>query len=153
MAKKMPVNDGDIAAPTEREILVTPDAAERSSGDTTAIVYDWRVGTSICEMLNRSSNTATANGSVGMSGTRISNTFDGMCVKTIVLIKPILLASLTASKAEIPANIFAPKKIEPMMPASIPNLIWNQYAIMACTGLNRAVSPELADRAPPASAP
>jgi len=34
----MPVNEGEIAAPTERAILVTPDAAERSSGDTTAIV-------------------------------------------------------------------------------------------------------------------
>ena len=122
----MPVNEGETAAPTERAILVTPEAADRSSGDTTATVYDWRVGTSICEMLNRSSKTVIANGSVGMSGTRISNRFDGMCVKTIVLIKPNLFASLTASKAEIPANIFAPKKIEPMMPASIPNLIWNQ---------------------------
>src|SRR5664280_869630 len=92
-AKKMPVNEGEIAAPTERAMFVTPEAAERSSGDTTAIVYDWRVGTSICEMLNRKSKTVIANGSVGMSGTRISNIFDGMCVKTIVLIKPILLAS------------------------------------------------------------
>jgi len=81
----MPVNEGEIAAPTERAILVTPEAAERSSGDTTAIVYDWRVGTSICEMLNRQSRTVIANGSVGRSGTKISNTFDGMCVKTFVL--------------------------------------------------------------------
>jgi hypothetical protein len=28
-------------------MLVTPEAAERSSGVTTAMVYDWRVGTSI----------------------------------------------------------------------------------------------------------
>src|SRR3989304_6007259 len=110
----MPVNEGEIAAPMERAILVTPEAAERSSGDTTAIVYDWRVGTSICEMLNRNSRTVTANGSVGMGGTRISSTFDGMCVKTIVLIRPILSASRTARKAEVPAHIFAPTKLGPM---------------------------------------
>jgi len=38
--KKMPVNMGETDAPTERAIAVTPAAAERSSGATTAIVYD-----------------------------------------------------------------------------------------------------------------
>ena len=52
------------------------------------MVYDWRVGTSICEMLKRASSTPIASGSVGISGTSISSTFDGMCVKTIVLISP-----------------------------------------------------------------
>jgi len=42
---------GATAAPVVRATPVTPAAAERSSGSTTAIVYDWRVGTSICEML------------------------------------------------------------------------------------------------------
>ena len=40
LAKKMPVNAGERDAPTERAIEVTPEAAERSSGATTAIVYD-----------------------------------------------------------------------------------------------------------------
>lgn len=35
-----PVSAGDHAAPIERAIVVMPDAAERSSGSTTAIVYD-----------------------------------------------------------------------------------------------------------------
>jgi len=35
-----PASAGDTAAPTERAIVVMPDAAERSSGATTAIVYD-----------------------------------------------------------------------------------------------------------------
>ena len=57
--------DGEIAAPTVRAIPVTPAAAERSSASTTAITYDWRVGTSIWLSENRSSKTATASGRVG----------------------------------------------------------------------------------------
>ena len=40
VAKKIPVKTGERDAPTERAIEVMPDAAERSSGATTAIVYD-----------------------------------------------------------------------------------------------------------------
>src|SRR5512143_3692522 len=80
-----PVIEGEMAAPVVRATPVTPAAAERSSGSTTAIVYDWRVGTSICEMLKRSSSTSTANGSVGINGTRISRTFEGICVNALVL--------------------------------------------------------------------
>ena len=40
MLKKNPVNAGEREAPTERAMAVTPEAAERSSGATTAIVYD-----------------------------------------------------------------------------------------------------------------
>ena len=36
-----------MAAPVVRATPVTPAAAERSSGSTTAMTYDWRVGTSI----------------------------------------------------------------------------------------------------------
>ena len=85
MLKKTPVREGEMAAPTERAMVVTPEAAERSSGDTTAMVYDWRVGTSICEMLKRSSSSSTAKGRVGINGTRISRTFEGMCVKQHML--------------------------------------------------------------------
>ena len=46
-----------------------------------------------------------------MSGTRQRSTFDGMCVKTIVLISPIRFAIRTASSAETPARMFAPKKM------------------------------------------
>ena len=37
-------DDGEIAAPVVRATPVTPAAADRSSGSTTAITYDWRVG-------------------------------------------------------------------------------------------------------------
>ena len=52
--------DGEMAAPMDRTTDVTPAAAERSSGETTATVYACRVGTSICEMLNRASKSPTA---------------------------------------------------------------------------------------------
>ena len=42
-----PANKGLIAAPIVRATPVIPAAAERSSGRTTAIVYDCLVGTSI----------------------------------------------------------------------------------------------------------
>ena len=51
LAMSAPESAGDTEAPTERAMPVMPAAAERSSGDTIAMVYDWRVGTSICEML------------------------------------------------------------------------------------------------------
>ena len=35
---KIPAREGEIAAPTERAIEVTPEAADRSSGATIAIV-------------------------------------------------------------------------------------------------------------------
>ena len=38
MLNSSPVNAGESEAPTERAIAVTPDAADRSSGATTAIV-------------------------------------------------------------------------------------------------------------------
>ena len=40
MLKKKPVSMGEMAAPTERAMAVTPEAADRSSGATTAMVYD-----------------------------------------------------------------------------------------------------------------
>ena len=88
-----------------------PAAADRSSGSTTAITYDWRVGTSIWLRLKRSSSTAIASGRVGMSGTRISSTFDGRWVKTIVLISPIRAAIRAADSDETAASRLAPKKI------------------------------------------
>src|SRR5512136_188095 len=74
-----------MAAPVVRATPVTPAAADRSSGSTTAMVYDWRVGTSICEMLKRSNKTITASGKVGIKGTRINKMFEGMWVKACVL--------------------------------------------------------------------
>src|SRR5258706_15203915 len=112
-ANKNPTNKWLIAAPVVRATPVIPAAADRSSGRTTAIVYDCRVGTSIWLMLKRKSSTATASGRLGIRGKRISSRFEGRWVKTIVRIRPKRAASRDASKAETPAHRFAQKKIAP----------------------------------------
>ena len=76
-ANSRPAKYGAIAAPVVRATPVIPAAADLSSGPTTAITYDWRVGTSIWEMLKRRSNTMIAERRFGMSGTNINNTFEG----------------------------------------------------------------------------
>src|SRR6202521_2321840 len=106
-----PTNKGLIAAPVVRATPVIPAAAERSSGLTTAIVYDCRVGTSIWLMLKRKSKTKTASLRFGISGTTISRMFEGRWVATMVLMRPKREASRDASSDEIPAKIFAQKKM------------------------------------------
>ena len=61
-----------------------------------------------------------------MSGTRISSTFDGRWVKTIVLMSPIRAAIRAADRLETAASRFAPKKISPSNPGSTPYCRWNQ---------------------------
>ena len=56
---------------------------------------------------------ATASGSVGMSGRRMSRTLDGKCVKTIVFTRPNRSASRAADSADTAASRFAAKKMEP----------------------------------------
>src|SRR3954454_12527834 len=102
---------GEIAAPVVRAIPVTPAAADRSPGSTTAMTYDWRVGTSIWLRLNRSRSTTIARARFGRRGRRTSRTFDGRWVKTIVLTSPIRAASRDADSDDTAASRFAPKKI------------------------------------------
>ena len=111
--RSFPAIAGAKELPADRAIEVTPPAAERSPASTTAIVYACRVGTSICEMLKRISSMAIASGKVGISGTSISKTLDGICVNTIVLMSPILRASRVAERAESPARTFPKKNIAP----------------------------------------
>ena len=116
----MPTNNGLIAAPIVRATPVIPAAAARSSGLTTAITYDWRVGTSIWLMLKRRSSRSVASVTFGISGTRISRMFDGRCVATIVLSRPKRAASRAATSADTPARMFAEKKRTPSVSASTP---------------------------------
>src|SRR5688500_20219463 len=77
------------------------------------MVYDWRVGTSICESKWRISNIATANSMVGINGTSNSKKFDGRCVNTIVFKSPKRRAIAGAARNESAASKFVPKKIPP----------------------------------------
>src|SRR6516164_10192457 len=65
-------------------------AAGRSSGATTAMTYEARVGTSICDRALRARSRAIAMVRSGAKGIRINRTFDGRWVKTIVLINPMI---------------------------------------------------------------
>src|SRR5215470_2757468 len=73
-------------------------AAGRSAGVTTAITYDARVGTSICDSALRASSRPIAVVKSGANGMRINRMFDGKCVKTIVLMRPMRAAMGTATR-------------------------------------------------------
>src|SRR4051794_41909218 len=68
---------GDTATPRLRAIPVTPAAADRSSGSTIAIVYDWRVGTSLWLIAERARSTSAGGGRGGMKGRGDKNTVQG----------------------------------------------------------------------------
>src|SRR3989442_4433097 len=120
-ASMNPAKTAAMAAPVVRATPVMPAAADRSSGRTTAMMYDCLVGTSIWLMLKRASNTRMASGRVGISGTRMSRRLEGRCVNTMVLTRPKRAASRDASSAETPANRFAQKKMMPSVPGFTPN--------------------------------
>src|SRR5437868_10671492 len=77
---------------------VTLAAAARSAGATTAITYELRVGTSICDSALRASNSATAHERLDANGTSSSRTLDGKCVNTIVLTRPNRFAMRVAAR-------------------------------------------------------
>src|ERR1700722_17675859 len=79
---------------------VTLAAPGRSSGLTTAMTYDARVGTSICDNALRAISKPTAIVRFGANGISIRNTLDGKWVKTIVLIRPNRSAIGTAIRYE-----------------------------------------------------
>src|SRR5436190_16051596 len=97
---RYPAISGLTADARLRGTAVMLAAAARSAGVTTAITYELRVGTSICDSALRTSNSAIAIPSEGANGTMINSTLDGICVKTIVLIRPILVAIRAASRYE-----------------------------------------------------
>ena len=77
---------------------VMPAAAARSAGETTAITYELRVGTSICDSALRRRSNATTHPRSDANGTMSSSTLDGRCVNTIVLTRPIRCAMRAATR-------------------------------------------------------
>src|SRR5436309_476015 len=99
-ANRNPAKSGAIAAPVVRATPVMPAVADRSSGRTTAMVYDCLVGTSIWLILKRRKSSSVASVRLGMSGTRMSRIFEGRWVNTMVLTRPNRDASRDANSAE-----------------------------------------------------
>jgi len=119
---KSPANAGATAHAPSRTRCVIPDASVRSSGLTTAMTYDWRVGTSISTSPSRRRNSPAATGKLGAKGTVARRRLDGMCVKTIVFTSPIRLASQAAAMCESAFMARAPKKSAP----TTASLTWNR---------------------------
>src|SRR5437773_7671296 len=88
-------------------------AAARSTGTTTAITYELRVGTSICDRALRASKSAITDARLGANGTSKRRMLDGRCVNTIVLTSPIRLAMRVATRYENAENTPVQKKIVP----------------------------------------
>ena len=97
------------------------------------MLYDLRVGTSICDVLRRSRYSATASHAAGASGTSISSTLDGRWVTTIVFNNPIRVASGPTPRNDRPATTFAAKNMTARTSGDKPHRRWNQYATSDCT--------------------
>src|ERR1700680_4956874 len=97
ITKGKPVKDVVSSAPAKaglsddarlRGRAVTLAAAGLSGGVTTAITYDVRVGTSICESAERTSSRPSTPVRSVEKAARIRQRLEGICVKTIVFTRP-----------------------------------------------------------------
>src|SRR5512134_2524225 len=111
MASSSPPSVGPRAEARLRDTAVTLAAAGRSAGVTTAITYDDRVGTSICDNRLRTSSNPTARPRSSTNGTIIRQTLAGRWVNTMVLIGPIRLAMRAAIRYEIADSRLVARKI------------------------------------------
>src|SRR5436309_15912885 len=101
---------GLIADVRRRGPAVTLAAAGRSSGVTTAITYDVRVGTSICDSAARISSSVSTIVRFGATAATMRQRLDGICVNTIVFTRPKRLASHAATGKENAARVLDQKK-------------------------------------------
>src|SRR6185312_3125698 len=92
-----PAKAGLIDEARLRGTAVTLAAAVRSAGVTTAMTYDVRVGTSICDKAERSKGSAKVSHRFGENAAKIRKMLDGMWVNTMVFTSPIRAASQAAT--------------------------------------------------------
>ena len=105
-----PPMDGLIDDARLRGTEVKLAAAARSGGVTTAITNAERVGTSICDNKARTSSKHKTQNKFGVNAAIINKMLEGMCVNTMVLSKPIRLATQGAASCEKAVNNPAQKK-------------------------------------------
>lgn len=124
---------GLTAAARLRGTDVTLAAAGRSGGVTTAITYEERVGTSICESAARTRSSPSAASRLGAMAARIRHTLEGMCVNTMVFTRPICRESQAATGNEKAASRPDQKKNKPAADSDRPNLLNSHSAMSDCT--------------------
>src|SRR5260370_8492679 len=95
--RSQPANGGLSDDARLRGTAVTLAAAGRSGGVTTAITYEVRVGTSICESAERTSNRPRTTRRFVENAARIRQRLEGRCVKTMVFTRPKRFASRAAT--------------------------------------------------------
>jgi hypothetical protein len=86
-------------------------------------MYDCLVGTSICDRAILARYSAMASGSVGANATSMIKILDGMCVNTIVLIRPILSEIFAATRNENAVRTPATEKMYDSVVKSTPNFV------------------------------
>src|SRR5579864_1546184 len=109
---RYPARIGLAALARLRGTAVILAAAGRSAGVTTAMTYEVRVGTSICDSAFRASSKAIAVARFGANGTKIRKMLDGRWVNTIVLIRPIRSDTGTATRKDTAAHTLLQKRID-----------------------------------------
>src|SRR5260370_12552734 len=92
-----PANAGLSDDARLRGTAVTLATAGRSGGVTTAITYEVRVGTSICESAERTSNKPSTTKRFVENAARIRQRLEGMCVTTMLFTQPKHFASRAAT--------------------------------------------------------
>src|SRR5215471_14376308 len=90
---------------------VTLAAAGRSGGVTTAMTYEVRVGTSICDNALRTSSSPITTARLETKGITRRQMFAGRCVNTIVLTRPKRRATRTATKKDAAVRRLVQKKM------------------------------------------
>src|SRR5918998_4176264 len=125
--KSQPERRGARAAARLLGTAVTLAAAGRSAGETTAITYELRTGTSICDSALRSRRKATASSTFGMKGVKTRKRFAGRWVKTAVSSSPMRLAIRTATSAEKADSTPVQKKMTPTV-ATDSSKRWNNQS-------------------------
>ncbi len=88
-------------------------AAARSGGVTTAMTYEVRVGTSICDRKARTNSSTTATPSPGANGRAARHPLAGRWVNTMVLTRPMRRASSAAVGYDMACSSPLQKKIAP----------------------------------------
>src|SRR6187401_3209167 len=95
-----PAAIGGSADARLRGTLVMLAAAGRSSGVTTAMTYEPRAGTSICDRADRHSRQVTASAAVGKTSVSIGRLFSGTGVTSGVGQSALAVAMRTAPSTE-----------------------------------------------------
>src|SRR5262245_8687210 len=109
-------------APASVGLASAATLAAAGRGVTTAITYEERAGPSICDRADLMRRSASAISTLGATAARTKHTLDGLCVNTIVLMRPIRFDNHAATGNENAASTPLQKKKNPALASDSSNL-------------------------------